>query len=407
MQIRQLLSAVDGKTRGTSERRERLNPTQARPDHSRWQTHSPWPPCCRVATWPLALPPGRPHEPADWLQAQAQGGNGMVPTLTGVENRTPTPGRDAVLSAGSLTTADRQPAGWANMLQKMPQEMTAPADPSSCRSCPMAAGRVTALPQSMDQARDLEDQARYMHGMATTVAPMVACGPGPPDGGPAAPSRAAAANPTLRLAAGGATLATPGETSDAPPLRERAPSARQAETGVRARLTTAEEDLRKAREDIARYDDKSFNWRDPDAVEAAQRNFQGMDIRVRDPRTGAMVSVPSDKRDGPLTRAGAAEYARRASARAKELETGMTALRDELRRAGEAVTTAEGLDARDVSSRRMQELDQPTLVQRFGPNAGLTLLGICSRRVFDRWLLGRAFRGPESCAHRPCKLAHG
>ena len=71
-----------------------------------------------------------------------------------------------------------------------------------------------------------------------------------------------------------------------------APVARKTEADVRGRLVTAEEDLRKAREDVARYDDRSFNWRDPDAVEAAQRNFQGMDIRVRDPKTGQMGVCP-------------------------------------------------------------------------------------------------------------------
>jgi hypothetical protein len=203
---------------------------------------------------------------------------------------------------------------------------------------------------------------------------------------------AIAGNPTLAgfLTAGGVTAATPGQTADTPPLRDRAPGARNAEADVRGRLATAEEDLRKAREDVARYDDRNFNWGDPEQVERAQRNFQGLDLRVRDPKSGQMVPVPSDRRDGPLTRQGAAEYARRAAARVKELETGIAATRTELERAGIAVREAEGLDARDVSSRRMQELDEPTLVQRFGPNAGLAL-GI-GKGAADRYLLGLGFR---------------
>jgi hypothetical protein len=165
-------------------------------------------------------------------------------------------------------------------------------------------------------------------------------------------------------------------TADAPPLRERATGARQAEADVRGRLATAEEDLRTARADVARYDDRNFAWGNPDAVEAAQKNFQGLGIQVRDLKTGQMVAVPSDRRDGPLTRAAAAEYARRAGVRVRDLETGMAALRDELRRAGDSVREAEGLDAREVSSRRMQELSEPTFAERWGPIAGYGLGGL-------------------------------
>ena len=272
---------------------------------------------------------------------------------------------------------------------------------------------IAARPQSSAEAFDLGQQGRdlaFVGGTAANVAlgGPVARGADLAMRGAGAVGRAVAAspagqwvartvaqNPTMAgfLAAGAGTAATTAQTADTPPLRDRAPGARKTEADVRGRLVTAEEDLRKAREDIARYDDRSFNWRDPDAVEAAQRNFQGMDIRVRDPKTGQMVSVPSDRRDGPLTRAGAAEYARRAAARVKDLEASTGAIRTELQRAGDAIREAEGLDAREVSARRMQELDQPTLVQQFGPNTGY-VLGF-GKGIADRYLLGRAFRSLE------------
>ena len=280
---------------------------------------------------------------------------------------------------------------------------------------------VAARPQSSAEAFDLAQQGRDLAFVGGQALPIAVGGPAARGvdlamRGAGAVGRAAAASPagqwvarnvvepvtgaiarrpTLAtfLAAGGTTAATTAQTADTPPLRDRAPGARKTEADVRGRLATAEEDLRKAREDVARYDDRSFNWRDPDAVEAAQRNFQGMDIRVRDPKTGQMVSVPSDRRDGPLTRAGAAEYARRAAARVKDLETSTGAIRTELQRAGDAIREAEGLDAREVSARRMQELDEPTMVQRFGPNAGY-FAGF-GQGVLERYLLGRAFRGRE------------
>jgi hypothetical protein len=341
---------------------------------------------------------------SELLRAEAMGGPAMAPaTMTGRENGPQQPPMALPASVDIQRLDYGQPMAGTRPLAEglpgvFPERERGYYRPPAAPTTGIAAG-----PQSAREAFDLAQQGRDMAFVGSQALPMAVGGPASRGvdamvRGAGALGRAALAsppgqwvvrnvaepvagtiarNPTLAgfLSAGGATLATPGETADAPPLRERAPDARKAEADVRGRLATAEEDLRKAREDVARYDDRSFNWRDPDAVEGAQRNFQGLGIQVRDPKTGQMVPVPSDRRDGPLTRQGAAEYARRAAARVKDLETGIAATRTELERAGTAVKEAEGLDAREVSSRRMRELSEPTFAENWGPMAGYLLGG--------------------------------
>jgi hypothetical protein len=359
---------------------------------------------------------------AQLLRSSALQASAMVPaTMTGRENspQQPPMALPASVDVAPIDYGARMP-GTRPLAEALPGAFPE-AERGYYRETERPTSGIAAGPQSAREAFDLRRQGQDLAFVGGQALPMAVGGPASRGidaavSGAGALGRAALAsppgqwvvrnvaepvagtisrNPTMAgfLAAGGVTAATPGQTADAPPLRERAPGARKAEADVRGRLATAEEDLRKAREDVARYDDRSFNWRDPDAVEAAQRNFQGMDIRVRDPKTGQMVPVPSDRRDGPLTRQGAAEYARRAAARVKDLEAGLAATRTELERAGTAVREAEGLDARDISARRMKELDEPTLVQRFGPNAGY-FAGLGQGAV-ERWMLGRAFRGLE------------
>ena len=359
---------------------------------------------------------------SDLLRAGALGGPAVAPaTLTGRENGPQQPPMALPASVDIQRLDYGQPMPGTRPLAEALPGAFPESERGWYRNPERPTTGIAAGPQSSREAFDLAQQGRDLAFVGGQALPFAVGGPvsrgvDAAVSGAGTLGRAAAAspagqwvgrnvvepvagaiarNPTLAgfLTAGGVTAATPGQTADTPPLRERAPGARKAETDVRGRLTTAEEDLRKAREDVARYDDRNFNWRDADAVEAAQRNFQGMDIRVRDPKTGQIVPIPSDRRDGPLTRAGAAEYARRAAAKVKELETGLAATRTELERAGTAVREAEGLDARDISARRMQELDEPTLVQRFGPNAGY-FAGF-GQGVVERWALGKAFRGLE------------
>jgi hypothetical protein len=215
-------------------------------------------------------------------------------------------------------------------------------------------------------------------------------------GGPVGPAlrtvgNVGARHPTLAamLLTGGMTAANTAQTSDTAPLSNRVSAARSSEADVRARLKAAEDKLRELEKDETRYDPKSFNWSDPNAVEEAQRNFQGMNISVRDPKTRQMVPVPSDRRDGPLTRAGAAEYMRRAQEKTKVERANVAKLREDLAKATAGIGEAETLDQREISARRMQELNEPTWTESLSRPGGL-LAGMLKGGL-ERYGLGKAF----------------
>ena len=206
---------------------------------------------------------------------------------------------------------------------------------------------------------------------------------------------AGARNPTMAalLSTGAMGAAGTGQTSDSRPVSDRVSGARSAETDARSRLTKAEATLSELEKDETRYDARNFGWNDPNAVEEAQRNFQGMDIRVRDPRTGQMVPVPSDRRDGPLTRAGAAEYMRRAQEKTKAARADVAKLREALAKATTGIGQAEELDLRDISSRRQQELSEPTLTEQYGPMAGYLVGGV--KGYAERAGLGKLMKAAQ------------
>lgn len=196
-----------------------------------------------------------------------------------------------------------------------------------------------------------------------------------------------ARNPLLAGAtvAGGATLATSGRAADAPPLPSRATDARrelQAAQKAADDFANSNERL-EVQANINRFDPKNFNWGDPAAIEAAQSLFQREGIRVPNDK-GQLVLPPSDKRDGPLTRAAVAEYRRQQQ---EVLRTREAAIAGRVKKAEDAIANAETLDNRDYTNRRLKEMNEPSWWDNNASTVGLATGAV--KGIGERYVLGR------------------